>query len=139
MGESMGLKVIYYDVEPKLPLGNAKQVDSLETLFKESDIVTLHVPGTPITKMMIGKEQFDLMKEGVIFQNLSRGTVVDIDALKVAIDSGKVGGAAIDVFPVEPKAKEKNFVPPLKVLYNVFYLHISVEVLRKLKKILVQK
>jgi D-3-phosphoglycerate dehydrogenase len=119
MGESMGLKVIYYDVEPKLPLGNAKQVDSLETLFKESDIVTLHVPGTPITKMMIGKEQFDLMKEGVIFQNLSRGTVVDIDALKVAIDSGKVGGAAIDVFPVEPKAKGEKFVSPLQGLYNV--------------------
>ncbi|HUH75343.1 MAG TPA: phosphoglycerate dehydrogenase [Chitinophagales bacterium] len=119
MGESMGLKVIYYDVEPKLPLGNAKQVDSLETLLKESDIVTLHVPATPVTHMMIGKEQFDLMKEGVIFQNLSRGTVVDIDALKVAIDSGKVGGAAVDVFPAEPKIKGEMFVSPLQGLDNV--------------------
>lgn len=119
MGESMGLKVIYYDVEPKLPLGNAKQVDSIETLLKESDIVTLHVPGTPITKMMIGKEQFDLMKDGVIFQNLSRGTVVDIDALKVALDSGKIGGAAIDVFPVEPKIKGEKFVSPLQGFDNV--------------------
>lgn len=119
MAESMGLRVLYYDVEPKLPLGNAKQVDALEDLFRESDIVTLHVPGTPVTKMMIGKTQFDLMKDGVIFQNLSRGTVVDIDALKEAIDSGKVGGAAIDVFPVEPKQKGPGFESPLQGLDNV--------------------
>lgn len=119
MAESMGLRVLYYDVEPKLPLGNSKQVDSLDDLFRESDIVTLHVPGTPVTKMMIGKAQFDLMKNGVIFQNLSRGTVVDIDALKEAIDSGKVGGAAIDVFPVEPKQKGPGFESPLQGFDNV--------------------
>ncbi len=119
LAEAMGLNVIYYDIEPKLPLGNAKQVDSLETLLKESDIVTLHVPGTPVTNMMIGKVQFDLMKEGVIFQNLSRGTVVDIDALKDAIEAGKVGGSAIDVFPEEPKVKGEKFHSPLQGLYNV--------------------
>ncbi|MCO5231722.1 MAG: phosphoglycerate dehydrogenase [Chitinophagales bacterium] len=119
MGESMGLRVLYYDVEPKMPLGNARQVVSLEELFENSDIVTLHVPATPLTKMMIGKSQFDLMKEGVIFQNLSRGTVVDIDALRDAIVSGKVGGAAVDVFPVEPKEKGEMFVSPLQGLDNV--------------------
>lgn len=118
MAESMGLRVLYYDVEPKLPLGNAKQVDTLDDLLKESDIVTLHVPGTPVTKMMIGKAQFDLMKDGVIFQNLSRGTVVDIDALKEALDLGKVGGTAIDVFPVEPKQKGPGFVSPLQGFDN---------------------
>lgn len=118
MAESMGLRVLYYDVEPKLPLGNAKQVDTLEDLLRESDIVTLHVPGTPVTQMMIGKAQFDLMKDGVIFQNLSRGTVVDIDALKEAMDSGKVGGTAIDVFPVEPKQKGPGFESPLQGLDN---------------------
>lgn len=119
MGESMGLRVLYYDVEPKMPLGNARQVASLEVLFENSDIVTLHVPATPQTKMMIQKEQFDLMKDGVIFQNLSRGSVVDIDALKDAIVSGKVGGAAVDVFPVEPKAKGEKFISPLQGLDNV--------------------
>ncbi|MCO5232909.1 MAG: phosphoglycerate dehydrogenase [Chitinophagales bacterium] len=119
MGESMGLRVLYYDIEPKMPLGNARQVANLEELFANSDIVTLHVPGTPQTKLMIQKEQFDLMKDGVIFQNLSRGTVVDIDALKDAIVSGKVGGAAVDVFPVEPKSKGEKFVSPLQGLDNV--------------------
>jgi D-3-phosphoglycerate dehydrogenase len=79
-------------------------VDTLEELLLEqSDIVTLHVPATPQTKNMIGEKEFALMKDGVIFQNLSRGTVVDIDALANAVKSGKVGGAAIDVFPTEPK------------------------------------
>lgn len=119
MAESMGLRVIYFDVEPKLPLGNAKQVDTLQDLLREADIVTLHVPATPETKMMIGEKEFALMKDGVIFQNLSRGTVVDIDALKSAYDSGKVGGAAIDVFPVEPKQKGPGFVSPLQGLDNM--------------------
>ena len=119
MAESMGLKVIYYDIEPKMPLGNAKQVDSLESLLSTADIVTLHVPATPLTNLMIRKEQFELMKNEVIFQNLSRGTVVDIDALKDAVISGKVGGAAVDVFPEEPKSKGGLFTSPLQGLENV--------------------
>jgi len=113
MGEGMGLKVIYFDVEPKLPLGNADVVDTLEELLQRSDIVTLHVPATPQTKNMIGEKEFALMKDGVIFQNLSRGTVVDIDALANAVKSGKVGGAAIDVFPTEPKQNGLGFESPL--------------------------
>jgi D-3-phosphoglycerate dehydrogenase len=119
MGESMGLKVIYFDVEPKLPLGNANVVDTLEELFQKSDIVTLHVPATPQTKNMIGEKEFALMKDGVIFQNLSRGTVVDIDALAAAVKSGKVGGAAVDVFPVEPKQNGIGFESPLIGLDSV--------------------
>lgn len=119
MAESMGMRVIYFDVEPKLPLGNARAVDSLDELLKEADVVTLHVPATPETKNMIGKKEFDLMKDGVIFQNLARGSVVDIDALKAAYESGKVGGAAIDVFPVEPKQKGPGFESPLQGLDNM--------------------
>jgi D-3-phosphoglycerate dehydrogenase len=119
MAEGMGLKVIYYDIESKLPLGNATSVETLEELLERSDIVTLHVPGTPQTKNMIGEQQFALMKNGVIFQNLSRGTIVDIDALKNAYESGKVAGAAIDVFPVEPKQKGPGFVSPLQGLENI--------------------
>lgn len=119
LGESMGLKVIYYDVEPKLPLGNAVVVDTLEELLQKSDIVTLHVPATPQTKNMFGAKEFALMKEGAIFQNLSRGTVVDIDALVEAVKSGKVGGAAVDVFPKEPKQNGPGFESPLVGLDNV--------------------
>ena len=119
MGESMGLKVIYFDVEPKLPLGNANVVDTLEELFQKSDIVTLHVPATPQTKNMIGEKEFAQMKDGVIFQNLSRGTVVDIEALANAVKSGKVDGAAIDVFPTEPKQNGVGFESALIGLYNV--------------------
>ncbi len=119
MAEGMGLKVIYYDIESKLPLGNATAVDTLDELLQRSDIVTLHVPGTPQTKNMIGEKEFAMMKDGVIFQNLSRGTIVDIDALKNAYDSGKIAGAAIDVFPVEPKQKGPGFVSPLQGLENI--------------------
>jgi D-3-phosphoglycerate dehydrogenase len=119
MAESMGLKVIYFDIEPKLPLGNAQSVETIEELFAHADIISLHVPATPQTKNMIGAQAFSQMKNGVIFQNLSRGNVVDIDALKVAVDSGKVGGAAIDVFPVEPKQNGPGFESPLIGLNNV--------------------
>lgn len=118
MAESLGMRVVYYDIEPKLPLGNARSVEMSE-LLAISDVVTLHVPGTPQTHMMIGAKEFEQMKDGVIFQNLARGTVVDIDALKAAYDSGKVGGAAIDVFPVEPKQKGPGFVSPLQGLDNM--------------------
>lgn len=119
MAESMGMRVVYFDIEPKLPLGNARPMDSLEDLLKVADVVTLHVPATPETKNMIGAREFAMMKDGVIFQNLARGTVVDIDALKDAYESGKVVGAAIDVFPVEPKQKGPGFVSPLQGLDNL--------------------
>lgn len=119
LAESMGLKVIYFDLEPKLPLGNAQAVDTLEELYKQADIITLHVPSTPQTKNMITAKDFGQMKDGVIFQNLSRGNVVDIDALKDAIESGKVEGASIDVFPTEPKQNGPGFESPLIGLDNV--------------------
>jgi len=119
LAESMGLKVIYFDIEPKLPLGNANVVDTLDELLQKSDIVTLHVPATSQTKNMIGKKEFALMKDGVIFQNLSRGTVVDIEALADAVKSGKISGAAIDVFPTEPKQNGPGFESALVGLYNI--------------------
>ncbi|HNC64670.1 MAG TPA: phosphoglycerate dehydrogenase [Chitinophagales bacterium] len=119
LGESMGLKVIYFDIEPKLPLGNAQAVETLEELYAKADIVTLHVPATPGTKNMITANDFNQMKDGVIFQNLSRGNVVDVDALRDAIVSGKIGGAAVDVFPKEPKQNGPGFESPLVGLDNV--------------------
>lgn len=119
LAESMGLKVIYFDIEPKLPLGNANAVDTMEELLKNSDIVTLHVPATSQTKNMIGEKEFALMKEGAIFQNLSRGNVVDIDALAAATKSGKIAGAAVDVFPVEPKQNGQGFESALIGLDNI--------------------
>lgn len=119
LAEAMGLQVQYYDVEPKLPLGNARAVKTLETLMSTSDIVTLHVPETGETKDMITANELAWMKEGSIFQNLSRGSVVDIDALRKAIESGRIAGAAVDVFPKEPKMKDERFNSPLQGLNNV--------------------
>lgn len=119
LAESLGMKVIYFDVEPKLPLGNARAVDDLDELLSASDIISLHVPATPETKNMIGKAEFDKMKTGVVFQNLSRGSVVDLEALREAYLSKKVAGAAIDVFPIEPKEKGLGFVSSLRGLDNI--------------------
>ncbi|MEZ5025370.1 MAG: phosphoglycerate dehydrogenase [Chitinophagales bacterium] len=119
LAESMGLKVIYYDIEPKLPLGNASVVDTMEELLQKSDIVTLHVPATPQTKDMFGEKEFAQMKEGAVFQNLARGNVVDIKALADALKSGKVSGAAVDVFPKEPKQNGPGFESELVGLDNV--------------------
>ncbi len=119
LAEAMGLKVIYYDVEPKLPLGNASAVASLEELMQTSDIVTLHVPATPQTKNMITDKELSYMKEGSFFLNLSRGTVVDLEALKNRLVSGQIAGAAVDVFPLEPKAKNEKFSSPLQEVDNV--------------------
>ena len=119
MAESLGMKVLYFDIEPKLPLGNARAIDELDSLLAVSDIISLHVPATPQTKNMIGKVEFDKMKTGVVFQNLSRGSVVDLEALRAAYLSGKVAGAAIDVFPVEPKEKGPGFESSLRGLDNI--------------------
>jgi len=119
LAESMGFKVLFYDIEPKLPLGNAIHCAKLEELLEKSDVVTLHVPETPSTQNMIRAEQFAKIKQGAIFINLSRGTVVDIDALVQALDSGQVSGAAVDVFPEEPESKGLGFSSPLQGNYNV--------------------
>lgn len=119
LAESLGMQVFYYDIENKLSLGNAKQVASLNELLALADVVTLHVPETPETFNMIGADQFAAMKQSVIFLNASRGTVVDIDALVAALDSGHVAGAALDVFPVEPATNKDPFVSPLQRYDNV--------------------
>ncbi len=118
LAESMGMKVFFYDVITKLPLGNATQVRDLNELLAMSDIVTLHVPETPATKYMFAKEQFDNMKDKSILLNASRGTVVDIDALADALSSKKLLGTAIDVFPVEPRGNDDEFMSPLRGFDN---------------------
>lgn len=119
MAESMGMEVYFYDVVTKLPIGNAKQVGSLNELLNMADVISLHVPETLATKWMMGPEQFAEMKQGSILLNASRGTVVDIDALAEAIRSKKLIGAAIDVFPVEPRSNNEEFVTPLREFDNV--------------------
>ncbi len=119
LAEALGLQVIYYDIETKLALGNARPMPSLDALLEASDIVTLHVPETPQTFRMMGVEQFAKMKKGARFLNAARGTVVDIDALKQALDSGHLSGAAIDVFPSEPKGAGDEFQSVLRGMDNV--------------------
>ncbi|GLX86635.1 D-3-phosphoglycerate dehydrogenase [Thalassotalea loyana] len=119
LAETIGMKIRFYDIETKLPLGNASQAESLTQLFKEADVISLHVPETAQTQNMISIAEFDAMKDGAIFINASRGTVVDIDALAGALESKKLGGAAIDVFPVEPKSNDEEFVSPLRAFDNV--------------------
>lgn len=119
MAESLGMKVRFYDIVTKLPLGNAEQVATLSELLGVSDIVTLHVPDTPATRNMIRGEEMAAMKPGAMLINAARGKVVDIDALCAALDSGHIGGAAIDVFPVEPKSNDEEFVSPLRAYDNV--------------------
>ena len=118
LAENMGMNVFYYDIVERLQLGNATKVNSLEELLRTVDIISLHVDGRKSNQNMIGEKEFSLMKEGVVFLNLSRGHVVDIPALKNAIESGKVMGAAIDVFPEEPKTNDEPFVSELTGLPN---------------------
>jgi D-3-phosphoglycerate dehydrogenase len=119
LAELMGMKVCYYDVEEKLALGNAYKCSDMEELLSKSDIVSLHVDGRPSNAGLIGNREFDAMKRGVIFLNLSRGHVVDIRALKDAITSKKVAGAAVDVFPYEPKTNQESFESELRGLPNL--------------------
>ncbi len=119
LAESLGMQVYFYDVVSKLSIGNATQVGSLKELLNISDVVSLHVPETPATKYMFGAEQLAQMKPGSILMNASRGTVVDIEALAETLKSGKLLGAAIDVFPVEPKSNDEEFVSPLREFDNV--------------------
>lgn len=119
LAESLGLQVIFHDVETKLALGNARAAASLDDLLQRSDIITLHVPETPATQWMIGAPELAKLRRGAHVINAARGTVVDIDALDAALRSGHVGGAALDVFPVEPKGNGDRFESPLTAHDNV--------------------
>lgn len=118
LAESLGMQVIFYDVVTKLPLGNAHQVGSLTELLGTADIVTLHVPETAATKWMIGEKEIRAMKKGGILINAARGTVVEIDALAAALADKHLNGAAIDVFPVEPRSNKDEFISPLREFDN---------------------
>lgn len=118
MAESLGMEVLFCDAVSKLPMGNAVQVSQAELLAK-ADIVSLHVPETPATKNMIGSEELAQMKDGAILINASRGTVIDIDALDAALGEKRLAGAAIDVFPVEPRSNNDEFISPLRAYDNV--------------------
>jgi D-3-phosphoglycerate dehydrogenase len=119
VAEALGMNVIFYDSAEKLALGNATRMPSLESLLQASDIVTLHVDGRAGNSGIFGKAQFDAMKDGALFINLSRGFVVDVDALKDCLESGQLAGAAIDVFPEEPKKRGDAFDSTLRGLPNV--------------------
>lgn len=119
LAESLGLQVLFFDVVKKLPLGNAKNCASLEELLQLSDFVSLHVPETPETKNLITEKELRLMKKGSFLINASRGTVVDLEALKIYLLHGHLAGAAIDVFPLEPSSNKEKFVSPLQGVPNV--------------------
>jgi D-3-phosphoglycerate dehydrogenase len=119
LAESVGMRVFYYDIETKLALGNARPVASLDALLESCDAITLHVPETPQTKGMMGAAQIAKMRAGSFLINASRGTVVDIEALAAALESKHLGGAAIDVFPQEPKGAGDEFTSTLRRFDNV--------------------
>lgn len=119
LAEAMGMKVIFYDVETKLPLGNAEDAKSLKELLSRADIVTLHVPETSQTKNLINKSTLKYFKKGSILINYARGEVVDLEALRKAIIDGNISGAAVDVFPVEPEKNGDRFQNALQDLPNV--------------------
>ena len=119
MAESLGMKVIFYDVFPKLSLGNAVAAKSLDELLTNSDIVTLHVPGTPESKNLINAQRLKKMKPGAILINLSRGDVFDTMAVKEALEEKQLGGLAVDVFSPEPKTNKDPFVSPFQGMPNV--------------------
>lgn len=119
LAENMGMRVLYYDIVEKLPLGNAVSCPDLRTLIEESDVITLHVDGRAGNYNLIDEACFKLMKDGCLFLNLSRGFVVDLEALAANLKTGKLGGAALDVFPNEPKSKDETFVSNLQNMSNV--------------------
>ena len=119
LAEGLGMQVIFHDVETKLSLGNAHAAASLHDLLQRADVVTLHVPETPATKLMFGAREIAAMRQGAVLINASRGSVVDIEALAAALREGHLAGAAVDVFPVEPKGNDDPFVSPLVGLDSV--------------------
>jgi D-3-phosphoglycerate dehydrogenase / 2-oxoglutarate reductase len=119
LAESLGMKVIFYDVETKLPLGNATDIRTLKDLLSNADIVTLHVPETDQTKNLINKSNLKYFKKGSILINYARGEVIDLPALRRCMEEGQISGAAVDVFPVEPEKNGDRFEAPLQGLPNV--------------------
>ena len=119
LAESLGMRVLFFDTADRLALGNARRCGTLDELLAESDVVTLHVDGRASNSSLFGEEQFARMRQGAIFLNLSRGFVVDHESLRSHILSGHLAGAAVDVFPVEPRSKGEEFVSPLRGLPNV--------------------
>ena len=146
LAEALGMRVVFFDVVTKLPLGNAHQVAKLHDLLAQSDVVSLHVPETQATQWMIGAAEIAAMKPGSVFINASRGTVVEIEPLAQALREKKLLGAAIDVFPVEPRSNKDTFESPLRGLDNVILTphvggstmeaqaNIGIEVAEKLAK-----
>jgi D-3-phosphoglycerate dehydrogenase len=118
VAETLGMKVLYYDLEDKLALGNATKCDSMKELFESSDVISLHIDGRPDNNGLIKAEELSWLKKGAIFLNLARGKVVDVAALKSAIDSGRIRGAGVDVFPVEPMSNEDEFISELRGASN---------------------
>ncbi len=119
LAESLGFNVIFYDVSPVMPLGNARPVRNLQELLRKADVVTLHVPGGSGTDNLMSAKNIMLMKKGAILLNLARGKVIDVAALKSSLKSGHLGGASVDVHPVEPKSNADRFESPLQGLPNV--------------------
>ena len=119
IASALGMHVYYYDIEPKLAHGNARPMESLDALLSECDVVTLHVPATARTANLMTAERIAQMKPGAYLINQARGNLVDVDALAAALKSGHIAGAAVDVFPVEPKSKDERFESPLTECENV--------------------
>ena len=119
LAEAMGMRVIFFDLTDRLRHGNTEPADSLDALLATSDVVSLHVPETPLTHGLMSAERIARMKPGAYLINNSRGTVVDLDALAVALREGRLRGAAVDVFPVEPRSNDERFVSPLQGIPNV--------------------
>jgi len=118
IAESLGMRVLYYDAEERLSLGNAIKCKTMKEVLEQADVISMHVDGRKSNTNLIGKKEFAMMKKGVIFINLSRGHVVDIQALRENILSGKVAGTAIDVFPYEPVSNDEEFASELRGLPN---------------------
>lgn len=119
LAESLGMRVIFYDIETKMPLGNAEDMKSLKEVLSQSDIVTLHVPETSQTKNLLNKTNLKYCKKGSIILNYARGEVIELNDLRKFLESGHIAGAAIDVFPVEPEKNGDQFLSPLQNLPNV--------------------
>jgi D-3-phosphoglycerate dehydrogenase / 2-oxoglutarate reductase len=119
IAEALGMRVLFYDIVAKLPMGNNRATKTLDELLAQSDFVTLHVPETPQTKNMLGAREMAAMRAGSYLLNASRGTVVEIDALAEAVRGRHLAGAAIDVFPEEPQSNSDGFASPLRGLPNV--------------------
>lgn len=119
LAEALGMEVYFYDIADKLALGNAHKCESMQEVFKKCDVITIHVDGRSENRNLIGQKEFRQMKDGVLFLNIARGFIVDINALADAIKMGKVAGAGVDVFPSEPKGSDEIFQSPLQHLPNV--------------------